>query len=128
VIARPALLLGAAALVCGGAFWTMRDDAAPTGSSSLPMDGAALFQAKGCAGCHATQLSGFTGPGPDLTDAADWAGTRIAGVSAEDYIRQSILDPQSYIAPADDTQWQMPSLPLAPEELDVLVTYLLGRA
>jgi cytochrome c551/c552 len=131
VIARPALLLGAAALVTGAALWTARDDpgsgaAAPT---PLALDGASLFRAKGCASCHAgPTTAGFTDVGPSLADVATWAGTRVDGLSAEEYVRQSIVAPQAFISPEHHSRaLQMPTLPLAPEELDALVAHLLGR-
>jgi cytochrome c551/c552 len=130
VIARPALLLGAAALVTAAAAGTLRDDGEPAAAvdPTVTLDGASLFRAKGCAGCHTgPDTASFTDVGPSLANAAEWAGTRIDGLSAEDYIRQSIIDPQAFISPRHDPDLlQMPTLALAPEELDALVTYLLA--
>ena len=62
--------------------------------------------------------------GPDLTDLADRAGDRVEGLSAEEYVRQSVLDPQAYIVIGYGEQ--MPVLPIDTAELDALVAFLLS--
>lgn len=51
-----------------------------------------------CVTCHARTPGAFT-IGPVLQGVGERAGTRIAGTSAEDYLRQSILDPAAYLVP-----------------------------
>ena len=52
-----------------------------------------------CGICHTVADAGTTGTiGPELSNIATVAGTRT-GLSAEDYIRQSIEDPGAFIAP-----------------------------
>ena len=62
---------------------------------------APLFIQKGCGACHAIEgMEGAVGNiGPDLTNIASVAATRVPGQSAEDYIRESILDPNAYVVP-----------------------------
>ncbi len=88
------------------------------------VEGETVFLTKGCTGCHsrAGVSEGFVGP--DLTALADRAGDRVEGLTAEEYVRQSVLDPQAYIV--DGYGPQMPVLPVDTAELDALVEYLLG--
>jgi cytochrome c551/c552 len=128
VTRRPLALLAAGALAGGLGLLTLE-----RGSAAAPVsapDGADVFHAKGCATCH-------TGPdsaapvevGPPLDDVAAFAGTRIAGTSAADYVRLSVLAPQSFTSPVvPNPGVLMPTLPVAPEELDALVAYLLTPA
>jgi hypothetical protein len=63
---------------------------------------------------------------PDLEGLSARASDRVAGLTAEDYIRQSVLDPQAFIVDGY-TNIQMPTLPLNTAELDALVEFLLGE-
>jgi mono/diheme cytochrome c family protein len=63
--------------------------AAPAGD---PAAGAQLF-ATNCSACHGAQ----NGAGPSLTGMGERAATRIAGMTAADYIHQSIVDPGAYV-------------------------------
>jgi mono/diheme cytochrome c family protein len=90
------------------------------------IEGRPVFLTKGCTGCHSREGDSETGfVGPDLTGLADRAGDRVDGLSAEEYVRQSVLDPQAYIV--DGYGSQMPVLPVDSEELDALVDYLLSE-
>ena len=61
--------------------------------------GPAVFAGKGCGACHTVQgLAGAVGQiGPELTQVATNAGSRVAGMSAEAYIRQAIEDPPAFV-------------------------------
>ena len=48
-----------------------------------------------CADCH--RLTDLDHWGPGFEGIADRAATRVPGLSAEEYIRQSIVDPEAYI-------------------------------
>ena len=65
--------------------------------------GEAVFfdSASTCILCHAIDGQGGT-RGPDLSGVASTAGDRVAGLSAEEYIRQSILDPKAYVVDGFD--------------------------
>jgi mono/diheme cytochrome c family protein len=87
-------------------------------------DGETVFLTAGCTGCHSlggVSNGGFIGP--NLTGLPDRAGERVDGLSAEDYVRQSILDPWAYIV--DEYGEVMPTLPLDTAEVDALVEFLL---
>ncbi len=89
--------------------------------------GKAVFDANGCAACHALQAAGASGTtGPDLDKLAQEA--QQAGQPLQDFVRQSIVDPNAYVAPGYPKN-VMPStfgssLPQA--QLDALVQYLVS--
>ena len=100
-------------------------------ASRAALAGAALFQAKGCATCH-------TGPDsqalflefPNLSDAASFAGDRRPGMSADEYLTESIRVPNAFISPSfrpNGPTANMPTLNLAVPEVEALVSYLLGE-
>ena len=80
-----------------------------------------------CTTCHS--LDGTVGLGPSLRGIAETAGTRIAGMGAEEYIRQSIIDTNAYIVDGFPESL-MPvnfSETLTAEELDAVIEYLLEQ-
>jgi cytochrome c oxidase subunit 2 len=87
---------------------------------------AKTFVDNGCDGCHTFKPAGAKGTiGPDLdklTEAAQKAGQPL-----EEFIRQSIVDPNAYIAPGYP-KGVMPETfsSLPKQQLDALVTYLAG--
>jgi mono/diheme cytochrome c family protein len=92
-----------------------------------------VFAAKGCASCHVGPEGGNR-PVPDfpsLAAAPEWAGGRRPALSADDYIRQSIREPDAFISPAYEggtaTDSPMPQLDLSDAEIDLIVEYLLDR-
>ena len=54
------------------------------------------FNYSRCNYCHSLDGSEFRG-GPTLLGISERAGTRVAELSAAEYLRQSILDPSAYI-------------------------------
>jgi hypothetical protein len=63
---------------------------------------------------------------PDLTHLSDRAGNRVAGLTAEEYVLQSLRDPQAFIVPGYDGGFvQMPTLVLSDTEVAALVGLLL---
>lgn len=90
-------------------------------------DGRLLFQAKGCSGCHVGPgLDGVAAIGPDLSRLPEVAATRLAGMSAADYVRESITRPQAFVVPRYEGAEQMPALPLDEAEVELLVDFLLS--
>jgi cytochrome c oxidase subunit 2 len=82
-------------------------------------DGAAIFEANGCASCHTFEPAGATGTvGPDLD--------KIEPATA-DFIRQSIVDPNANVTKgfSPDIMPQDFGDKLSSDELDALVEYLL---
>ena len=118
------LLVGATVAVYAIDPGTQQSASAAAGSSQGLVEGQTVFLTKGCTGCHsrAGVSEGFVGP--DLTNLADRAGVRVEGLTAEEYVRQSVLNPQAYIV--SGYGGQMPVLPVDPRELDALVQFLLS--
>jgi cytochrome c oxidase subunit 2 len=111
------LILTAASLVVhldGGAAATV---------PSVSTDGRLVFVARGCSGCHTTVGVEGGSFGPDLTEIADRAATRVPGLDAEGYIRQSIREPDALRVPGYYAA--MPTIPLTEAELSAVVAYLL---
>ena len=130
VVAAVVALVAAGGAIVGTSRAPAPDVSGP--APGAPLDGATLFRTKGCASCH-------TGPdttpaarvGPDLSDAASWAGDRRPGMSAEDYVAESVRAPGAFISPAfrpyGGPTGAMPVLDVADDELDALIAYLLGE-
>ena len=100
----------------------------PTAAGGDAAAGAAVFAAKGCVACHTIQgLAGAVGQiGPDLTNVATTSGSRVAGMSADAYIRQAIEDPPAFVA--DGFAPLMPATirsAMNDTEFEDLVAYLL---
>jgi cytochrome c oxidase subunit 2 len=94
-----------------------------------PTDPREIFTQFGCAACHTFAPAGSTGQvGPPLDDLAMMAGVHRPGMSPEDFVRQSILDPSAFIAPGfvDGLMPKDFGQRLTQEQLDVLVEFLLG--
>ena len=91
--------------------------------------GEQIFVAAGCAGCHELASAGATGNiGPSLDQLAAAAGQREPGKSAEDYVRESIVDPDAFTV-SGFGKGVMPSYEgkLSDKQIDTLVQFLLGN-
>jgi mono/diheme cytochrome c family protein len=87
--------------------------------------GRQVFQETNCGSCHRIGSSGGT-VGPDLTHIATVAATRKPGVSAQDYITESIRDPGAYVVPGfPDTMPRGLDRGMTQEDFADLVRYLL---
>jgi mono/diheme cytochrome c family protein len=123
----------AAAALAAAALSVLAAVARPDGGEEAEaLDGASLFRAKGCATCHlGPDTSPLVDVGPPLVASSSWAGDRVAGLSAEEYLEQSMRDPSAFISPAlrptGGPNEGMPTLPLSEDEIDALVEYLLSR-
>jgi cytochrome c oxidase subunit 2 len=91
-------------------------------------DGAKVFAAAGCGGCHAFPPAGTDAQvGPSLADLD--ASAKAAGMPVDEFVRQSIVDPSARLA-ADYADGVMPKTfgeTLKPEEIDALVEYLTTK-
>jgi cbb3-type cytochrome c oxidase subunit III len=89
--------------------------------------GEQIFTAAGCGGCHTFGAAGSQANiGPNLDELAAAAGDRKPGTSAEDYVRESILQPQEF--QVEGFGGAMPSYEgrLSDKQLDALTEYLLN--
>jgi mono/diheme cytochrome c family protein len=87
--------------------------------------GEQIFTAAGCAGCHKLSKAGATGTiGPSLDDLAN--SPDIKG-NPEDYVRESILDPDAVVVSGFQAG-VMPSFDgkLSDKQVQALIQYLLG--
>jgi cytochrome c oxidase subunit 2 len=91
----------------------------PTGTS-----GKAVFTANGCNSCHTFRPAGATAKiGPDLDNLQQEA--QRAGQPLEQFIRQSIVDPNAYIEPHYPKNIMPQNFGSIPKlQLDALVKYL----
>jgi len=88
--------------------------------------GRQVYRARGCASCHEPSLVNLFRPvGPPLNEIGRVGAKRIPGMSAEDYIRQSITDPGAYVVPGyPDSMPRGLARDMSPEDLAALVAYL----
>jgi nitrite reductase (NO-forming)/hydroxylamine reductase len=95
---------------------------------------AAIVTKGTCNACHVIPgIEGAIGMvGPNLSNIGVDAATRIEGYTAEEYLRESIMNPNAFIAPECPTGACLPNLMLqnlvdllAPEEIDTVIGYLL---
>ena len=91
--------------------------------------GAEIFSRNGCAACHATQGDARL-VGPSLARISETGATRKPGTSAEDYIAESIRNPNAFIVPG----FPGPPSPMPPfgpqqisdDDLRQLIAYLMS--
>lgn len=126
--------------VVGGDTGSGTDTPAPAaapaaGGGGLAAQGQAVFTGTGiCMTCHTIEgVPGAVGViGPDLTHIATEAATRQPGVSARDYITESIVDPESFVAA--DVERAVPGLMttaivanLTAADVEALVEFLMQQ-
>lgn len=132
------LLVGLCALLIALAVSLVhgRPTAVFSAQTADPPDSAtqAAFTAAGCGGCHVIPgIPNAVGQvGPDLTSIGNDAAGRVAGQDAEAYIRESVLDPNAFIAPAcpagecpSDVMPPNMADRLSADELDHIIVHLL---
>lgn len=103
-------------------------------SSDPVVRGQQVYVTSGCSGCHTLGTLSAGVVGPALTNIGSEAGNMKPGMSAEEYIRESILNPNAFIVPT------CPSGPcpsnvmpqnwgdvLSEEQLNDLVAFLLAQ-
>ena len=81
----------------------------------------------GCVTCHSLDGTAFLGP--SLQGIGSFAQDRVPGMSAEDYIRQSILEPDAYVIEGSSSGLMPPHYEdaLSAEQLDALVEFLMSN-
>jgi len=107
----------------------LHGQASAVSSPDSGVAGAAVFKNNGCGACHTLSAAGATGKaGPDLDKLAAYATS--AGKPLEDFVRQSIVDPNAYIEKGYHPNL-MPATfgkALSKQELDGLVQYLISSS
>lgn len=82
-----------------------------------------------CGACHAVEIGGPVtrfDAGPNLVSIRERAATRIAGMSAEDYLRESVLHPGRYIVPTfRGAMYMFYADALTDQDMNDLLAYLL---
>jgi mono/diheme cytochrome c family protein len=120
VVMLAALMLSA----CGGS----SEAAAPLAPGDAAR-GAQLFTqsingAPACVSCHT--VDGATLVGPSLQGYTAQAGSRVDGLSAEEYTRASITQPSAYLVNGfGNLMYAQYSQHLTPQQLADLIAYLL---
>ena len=124
------LVLVMTLVACGGG------DSASEEMADIPEGDAAAGEAlfaqtlvgtqAGCITCHSLE-PGITLVGPSLATIGADAGSRVSGQSAEEYLWQSIKEPNEYIAEGFSAGLMPAALAdeLSPQETSDLVAYLL---
>ncbi len=78
-----------------------------------------------CVSCHGAE----PGAGPALPGMAERAATRIEGMSAEDYLRESIVEPGAYIVEGySDIMPANYDETLTEQEIEGLVAYIMAES
>jgi cytochrome c553 len=85
-----------------------------------------------CTACHRISTKGNSnGPGPNLNGLKDHADSRVPGLSAREYVKQSIIDPGAFIveecpkSKCVDVMYKKYHEKISSEDLEKLVNYLL---
>jgi cytochrome c oxidase subunit 2 len=100
-----------------------------TGGRKAGQDpGLAVFNQFGCGGCHTFKAASAGGKvGPDLDKLKEEAAT--AKKPLEDFIRESIEDPNAYVQPGYSPGVMPPFADqIQPKDLDALVKFLAENA
>jgi len=107
----------------------IRSQTAPS-TASQDQAAIAVIERSGCFACHKLGERGGV-IGPTWDGIGTTAATRVPGVSAEEYIRQSILDPGAFASPGfEDRAKVMPrnfGETLTPDEITLIVQFLLRQ-
>ena len=93
---------------------------------SGPGAGLAVFNNNGCGGCHTFKPANSNATvGPDLDDLS--ASAKKAGVPLEKFVRESIVNPNGYVAPGYPPNVMPKTFGTLPKsQLDALVNYLVS--
>ena len=96
-------------------------------AGSLEAQGSALFAGKGrCATCHSLSADTVI-VGPSLAGIATHAESRVEGLSASEYLEESIVRPDAYRPSGFEDEQMDTSLAkqLTVEEVEALVAFLM---
>ena len=118
------LVLVLALVACGG-----EAEAPASTSGGDAAAGQAVYAemaAPACSTCHSLE-PGVTLVGPSLANIGAEAGTRVSGVSAADYLRQSITEPNAFVVDgfASGLMTDSYGTQLTEKQIKDLVAYML---
>ncbi len=92
--------------------------------AGVAISGQTIFVTRGCGGCHTMNGVSRGTIGPNLTIVEEVAVERVKGLSAAEYVRQSIRQPGAFTV-AGFGSGVMPTLPLTDPEVEAVVEFLL---
>ncbi len=113
---------------CGGGGGGASQPAASGGGAGDAAAGKALFAQTvigsnpGCITCHSLE-AGKTLVGPSMAGIAGRAGSAVSGQSAEQYLRQSLTEPDAFVAKGFQ-KGLMPKPTLTDKQSNDLVAYM----
>lgn len=110
---------------CGGTSTQQGDSVAGEQLYNLNIEGVRA-ENHACSDCHS--LDGTQEFAPSFMGISTRAAERVEGMTAEEYLRQSILDPQAHVV--DDFSISMPPIYkyfLTEEQIDDLIAFLLTQ-
>lgn len=119
------LVLSVVLTACGGGGGESTDNAAAAGEKLFKQT--VTGSQAGCITCHSLD-AGVVIVGPSMDGIGSRAGSTISGMSAEDYLEESIVDPDAYLVsgfPAG-TMPQVWQDELTGDQIDQLVAYMLN--
>jgi mono/diheme cytochrome c family protein len=119
------LVLLVSLAACGGG----ASPAPSGGNGGAAAEGKTVFNqvaSPPCSSCHSIE-AGVTLVGPSLAGIGSAAGTIESGTSAEEYLKQSIVDPNAYITPGFGGNIMPASYgtQLTEKQINDLVAYLM---
>ena len=107
----------------------------PLPEAAKIFEGAQVFVSVHCEACHKIEglpgdvrdqiRSGFGVSGPQLDGVATAAETRVPGLSAEEYLRQSMLEPQAYVVEGFDVDMPLTRPQMTTQQYESLIVFLL---
>jgi cytochrome c2 len=100
-------------------------DGLPEGDAE---QGSKLFVSSGCSGCH-SQKKDERLVGPSFYDLWDTAATRVPGLSAKEYLYQSIVDPNKFVVPTfqPNVMQQNYAALLSPQQMADILAWIEER-
>jgi cytochrome c551/c552 len=103
-----------------------------SGGEGNAATGKTLFTSKACITCHTLPAVGATGSvGPSLEHIAATAATRKPGLTAAQYIDESIKTPDAFVVPgfpAPNAGGMVLPVPVSDQERKDLVAFLLTQS
>ncbi len=107
----------------------------PLPEEAMIREGAQTFVTVQCVACHKVEglpgdirdqiRSGFGVAGPPLDGVGTAAETRVPGLSAEEYLRQSMLEPQAYVVEGFDVDMPLTRPQMTTQQYESLIVFLL---